>query len=277
MPRGAPSPSVGVVGHVEWVTHALGRVPGPGDIVDLAEPLTEPAGGGAVAAVAMARATGGALLMTAMGDDRAAGRAETLLARHGVQVEAAHRSAPQTPVLSITAPTGERTIMVVGPRLQPRADDALPWARLGELDAVYYAGEDPAALERARRAGVLVVSARRLGDTRAAGVRADVVVASAADGEEDPWGLPPHLAPSAIVLTEGSAGGVIHHASGAVRRYAPVRPPGPVVDTYGCGDSFAGVLAAALGHGAALDAAAAAGARAGALCATWRGGLGPLA
>lgn len=276
MPSGAPSPAVGVVGHVEWVTHARGRVPGAGDIVDLVDPLEEPAGGGGVAAVAMARIAGSALLVTALGNDARAHSAEALLGRHGVEVVAHHHDAPQTPVLSITSPGGERTIMVVGPRLQPLAVDPLPWGRLRGLDAVYYAGEDPGALEMARQARVLVVTARRLDDIRASGVRADVVVASAADADEDPWGLPAHLAPAAIVVTEGAAGGVVHQASAAPRRYPPVRPPGPVVDLYGCGDSFAAVLAAALGGGASLDHAVAAAAGAGSRCATWRGGLGPV-
>lgn len=275
MPAGAPSPSVGVVGHVEWVTHALGRVPGPGDIVDLTEPLEEPAGGGGVAAAAMARFAGSALLVTSLGNDSTAGRAEAMLVSRGVELIAARRDAPQTPVLSIASRGGERTIMVVGARLQPRGDDPLPWDRLARLDAVYYAGEDPGSLEHARRARVLVVTGRRLADVRAARVRPDVVVASAADADEDPWGLPAHLAPSAIVLTEGAAGGVMHEEPGSRRRYAPVPPPGRVVDSYGCGDTFAAVLTASIGRGDSLDAAAAAAAQAGALCATWRGGLGP--
>lgn len=275
MPPGTPSPSAGVVGHVEWVTHVLGRVPDAGDIVDLADPLAEPAGGGGVAAAAVARISGSALLVTALGDDGAARQTEDLLRARGVEVLAARRDAPQTPVLSITSPGGERTIMVVGPRLQARAGDPLPWHWLGGLRSVYYAGEDPGVLLHAREADVLVVTGRRLADLRDAGVRADVVVASAADADEDPWGLPAHLAPDAIVLTHGAEGGTIHERGRAARRYPATPPPGPVVDSYGCGDTFAAVLAVALGRGASLDDAAAAGAIAGAQCATWRGGLGP--
>lgn len=275
MPAGAPSPAAGVVGHVEWVTHAVGDVPAAGAIVDLADPLVEPAGGGGVAAAAMARDAGGALLFTALGEGAAANRAEAELAARGVTLVAARREDPQTPVLSITSPGGERTIMVVGGRLQPRGDDALAWHLLARLAAVYYAGEDPEVLARARAASVLVVTGRRVDDIRASGIRPDVVVASAADADEDPWGLPPGLAPRAIVLTEGADGGVIHEASRPARRFAAMPTPGPVVDSYGCGDSFAAVLALHLGRGASLDDAVAAGARAGAACATWRGGLGP--
>jgi ribokinase len=48
-------------------------------------------------------------------------------------------------------------------------------------------------------------------------------------------------------------------------------PPGPVVDAYGCGDSFAAALAYGLGAGMLLDAAIALAARCGAACLTGRG------
>lgn len=267
--------SVGVVGHVEWVTHALGEVPPRGAIADLADPLEEPAGGGGVAAAAVARANGACLLFTALGDDANASRAATRLGDMHVEVVAATRDAAQTPVLSITGGDGERTIMVIGDRLQARGDDPLPWTRMSGLDGLYYAGEDPSVLSRAREARVLVVTARRVADLIEAGIRADVVVASGADGDEDPWGIPGSIAPGAIVVTEGARGGRLMPAGRAPCRYDAAAAPGPVVDTYGCGDTFAAVLTVALAEGATLDQAATRAARASAQCATWRGGLGP--
>lgn len=267
--------SVGVVGHVEWVTHALGEVPSRGAIADLTDPLEEPAGGGGVAAAAVARANGACLLFTALGDDANASHAATRLGGMHIEVAAATRAAAQTPVLSITGGDGERTIMVIGDRLQARGDDPLPWTRMSGLDGLYYAGEDPSVLSRAREARVLVVTGRRVADLIEAGIRADVVVASAADEDEDPWGMPGPIAPGAIVVTEGARGGVLVPAGQAPRRYDAVAPPGPVVDTYGCGDTFAAILTVALAAGATLDQAAARAARASAHCATWRGGLGP--
>ncbi len=275
MPDLARDALVGVVGHVEWVTHALGRVPAPGAIADLSEPFDEPAGGGAVAAAAVARVGGQALLFTAIGADLAAARGARVLADRGVEIVAATRPAPQTRVLSITDPGGERTIMVVGTRLQPTAADDLPWSRMPGLRAAYYAGEDPGALVHARAARCLVLTGQRLSDAIAAGVRPDVVVASGADPDEDPWGLPGALAPEAIVLTDGPRGGTVHRPGTSVLRFAAVPPPGPIVDSYGCGDSFAGVLALALARGHALAEAVPLAATAAAACVTWRGGLGP--
>ncbi|MGA0069504.1 MAG: PfkB family carbohydrate kinase [Miltoncostaeaceae bacterium] len=270
-----PPGAVAVVGHVEWVTHALGTVPGRGHIADLSDPLTEPAGGGAVAACAAARLGAVTTLVTALGEDEPAARSRAILEARGVQVIAAGRTRSQTPVLSITEPDGERTIMVVGARLQAGPDDPVDWKCIGSMDAAYYAGEHPGALVHARRAASLVVTARRLEDVRAAGVRPDVIVASAADPDEDPWGLPGHLAARAIVVTDGSRGGSVHEAGRAARAYDPVAPPGPLIDSYGCGDSFAAGIAVGLARGLVGHGACTLGAVAGARCATWRGGLGP--
>ena len=57
----------------------------------------------------------------------------------------------------------------------------------------------------------------------------------------------------------------------AGRRFGAVAPPGPVVDTYGAGDSFAAALCFALARGDALDAALDLAARAGAGVITGRG------
>lgn len=269
----ARRPRVAVVGHVEWVTHTRGPVPRPGAIVDLADPVDEPAGGGAVAAAAAARLGAEVRLFTALGHDGNGWESGRILRAAGVDVVAAPRAGAQTAVLVIAGDDGERTIMVVGPRLQPARTDALPWPELAACDAVYYTGEDPGTLEAARAAPALVVTGRRLADLAATGVRADVVVASAADPDEDPAALSLPAAPGAVVLTEGARGGRIRRGGREVR-YAPAPPPGPVVDTYGCGDAFAAGLAVGLGRGLPLEAAVALGARAGAAQAARRGSLG---
>ena len=61
---------VGVVGHVEWVEFAIvPRLPRPGEILHVPEFWDEAAGGGAVAAVQMAKLTGSALFFTALARD----------------------------------------------------------------------------------------------------------------------------------------------------------------------------------------------------------------
>ena len=271
----AAAPCVAVLGHVEWVTHALGPPPAPGAIVDLTEPITEPAGGAGVAAAAAARLGARVRLFTALGDDLSARRARDELTARGVELHAAARTAPQTPVLSITHADAERTILVVGARLQPSASDDLPWTLLARSDGAYYAGEDPEVLVRARAARHLVVSARRIADIVRAGVRADVVVGSADDPDEDPSALPAELMPDVVILTDGARGGRMIARGRPSRDYTPITPPARAIDTYGCGDSFAAGVTTGLARGLAIDDAIALGARIGALCATWRGGIGP--
>src|ERR671937_2730239 len=87
---------VAVVGHVEWVEFArVDHVPVRGEIVHALETWEEPAGGGAVAAVQLARLAGACLFLTALGDDELGHRAKRRLEALGVRVEAAWRPEPQ--------------------------------------------------------------------------------------------------------------------------------------------------------------------------------------
>jgi len=62
--------NLAVVGHVEWVEFVrVERVPKPGEIVHALETWEEAAGGGAVAAVQLAKLAGSATLFTALGGD----------------------------------------------------------------------------------------------------------------------------------------------------------------------------------------------------------------
>ena len=64
-----------VVGHVEWVEFVrVDRLPASGEIAHGSDSFSEPAGGGAVAAVQLARLAGEAELFTALGDDEIAAR-----------------------------------------------------------------------------------------------------------------------------------------------------------------------------------------------------------
>ena len=61
---------IAVVGHVEWAEFVpVERVPAQGEIVSVDDAWREPAGGGAVAAVQIAKLAGECTLITALGDD----------------------------------------------------------------------------------------------------------------------------------------------------------------------------------------------------------------
>ena len=263
---------VAVIGHVEWVTHCRGPVPQVGQIAHLADAFDEPAGGGGVTAVEVARLGPECRFFTALSTDGFGEVSAEVFAERGVRVLAAVRDEPQPRALAVVDPSGERTILVTGGRLAPTMDDPLPWRELSRCDAVFFSGEDPRTIVAGRAARHLVVAARRLASLVESGVRADVLVASGTDEAErvDVDALP--VKPRAVVITEGSRGGRIL-VGGEERRFEPAPVPGPVVDAYGAGDSFAAGLTVGLARGLPLDEAAALAARCGAAALTGRGGL----
>ena len=261
-----------VVGHTEWVEFGhVERVPAAGDIVHATDAWDEPGGGGAVAAVQLARLSGSCSFFTALGDDERGGWSRRRLEELGVRVRAATRSEPTRRAVVFVDAKGERTITTLGERLAPNAADDLPWSELDGVDAVYVTAGDPGAIREARRARVLVATSRIADLLLETGVRLEAVVGSAADPAEaiDPaaFAHPTRL----IVRTESVRGGRYETDDGRSGTYDAVAPPGPVIDTYGAGDSFAAGLTFALGVGMDTGSALALAARCGAWCAAGRG------
>lgn len=262
---------VAVIGHVEWIEFVrVTRVPAAGDIVHARESWEEVGGGGAVAAVQLARLAGDCTLFTALGDDALGRRARDELSALGPRVEAALRPQRQRRAFTHVDDAGERTITVIGERMAPRAGDPLAWELLDDVDAVYVTAGDVAALRLARRARKLVATSRILPLLQDAGVQLDAIVGSAKDPSEryDAGDLEP--APTIVVRTTGSTGGY-YEVGGARFTYSPTPLPGPIVDAYGCGDAFAAGLTFALGDDRSPDEAVRFAARCGAAALTGRG------
>jgi len=261
-----------VVGHVEWIEFGrVDHVPAPGEIVHVTDSWQEPGGGGAVAAVQLAKLGGDATLYTALGDDEVGHRAKDELEQLGLRVEAVFRPEPQRRGYVHVDAAGERTITVIGDRLGPRADDQLPWEELDETDTVYFTAGDPGAARQARRARTLVASARGLETIAQAAVELDALLASGKDpgeryeaGDLEP---PPRL----VVRTAGASGGEYETKDGERGRWEATPLPGPISDLYGAGDSFAAGVTHGLGAGMPVAEALELGARCGAACATGRG------
>jgi len=270
-PHGPLQARVAVVGHVEWVDFAVvPRLPRPGEIMQVDEFWQEAAGGGAVAAVQMAKLTGGALFLTALAGDELGRRTSEQLARRGVTVHAGAREGVQRRGFAYLDGEGERTITVLGERLVPHASDPLPWDALDDAGGVYFTGGDAAALAAARRAGVIVATPRAGGALREAGVAVDVLVRSGKDTAEevDPAALDP--APRTVVTTLGARGGRWEGAAGS-GTWEPLPLPGPLVDAYGAGDSFAAGITTGLAAGLPIAEAIQLGARCGVANLTGRG------
>jgi ribokinase len=262
---------VAVIGHVEWIQFArVEQVPAPGEIVTAEETWEEAAGGGAVAAVQLARLAGSADFFTALADDETGERTRERLEAQGVRVHAGLRPGPQRRCFTHIDGSGERTITMLGERMPPRGDDPLPWELLDDVGGVYFTGGDAAALQAARRARVIVATPRADLALRESGIAVDVLVHSGKDaGEElDPGELDP--VPRTVVTTLGAKGGRWEGEAGR-GTWAAQPLPGPRADEYGAGDSFAAGLTTGLAAGMPMQQAVELGARCGAANMTGRG------
>ena len=268
-----PPLRLAVVGHVEWMEFlAVDQLPHPGTIGHALRTLQEPAGGGAVVAVQMARLQQQPVhFFTAIGRDSVGEACVKRLEDLGLVVHVAWREAPTRRGISLVDGEGDRAITVIGERLTPSLDDDLPWEALGECDGLFVTAADVPLLKACRAAAVLAATPRvRLPVLQKAGVPIDALIGSGLDPGEmvDPDELNP--APHTIIRTEGAAGGLSLPGG----RYEPAPLPGPMVESYGCGDSFAAGVVTGLAARWTLANAIALGAQCGAACATRFGPYG---
>jgi ribokinase len=282
----AESKSVVVVGSInEDVVLQLDRSIRPGETVTAERVERLPGGKGANQAAAAAAAGARVAMIGTVGDDPAGIRMVEDLRGRGVSTESIRTAkGVSTGAAYITVtPNGENTI-VLDPGANALMDGVAveeAWTALPTASVLLSLLEIPLA--------AVTAAVRLAADT---GVRPVVTLAPAqpVPGELlsalDPILVNEHeaafllqadslgddardaarellrLGPASAVITLGSAGAVVADSSGT--RLLPAVPVEKVVDTTGAGDAFAGALAAALAHGANLDAAVGAGLRAGA-------------
>jgi len=154
-----------VVGHVEWIEFLrVESVPRPGDIVGAQEAWEEPAGGGGVAAVELARLAGECSLYCILGGDDLGTRARKELEAASVRVLAPNEDGVlQRRGFVYIDEVGERTITIIGDKPRPKGGEGtVPWEQLDDVDGVYFTAGDAEAVRQARRARVLVATAREL-------------------------------------------------------------------------------------------------------------------
>lgn len=263
---------VAVVGHIEWIDFVrVHRMPRPGEIIHAAEAWDDPGGGGAVAAVQLSKLAGFADFFTTVGNDDLGRRAQVELASMGLKVHAGIRPEPQRRAITYIDESGDRSITVLGVRSSPSPADDLPWDLLEGADAVYLTAGDAQAVRLARKAKVLVATSRILPLLVEAGVQLDALVGSSVDPSELYRDGDLNPVPRLVVRSAGEAGGTYQVAGGPARKYPATPLPGPVVDTYGCGDSFAAGLTFGLGLGLPPEEALHLAALCGAAVATGRG------
>jgi ribokinase len=282
----ADSRAVIVVGSVnEDVMLQLGRRIRPGETVTAEHVERRPGGKGANQAAAAAAAGARVAMLGAVGDDPAGTRMLEDLRRRGVNTEsvaAVPGVSTGTAYITVT-PDGENTI-VLDPganRLVDAAAVEAAWPSLPPAGVLLSLLEIPldgvtAAVRLAAKTGmrpvVTLAPARPVPGELLHGLdpllvneheaafllQADDLGGQVLDAARELL----RLGPKSAVVTAGAAGAAV--ADGAAARLLPAVPVAEVIDTTGAGDAFAGALAAALGRGADLDAAVAAGLRAGA-------------
>jgi ribokinase len=224
-----------------------------------------------VASVQLAKLAGESLFYTALGDDELGHRARGELEQHEVRVHCEFRDKPQRRAFTYLDSRGERTITTIHERYGPSGDDDLAWEELDDANCVYFVSGDAASLRQARRARVLVATARSLEVLQQASVQLDALVHSSNDaGERYTAGqLSPE--PKLVVGTAGHEGGTWTAAEGRTGSFHAATLPGPVADSYGAGDSFAAGLTFALGSGLEVEKALELASRCGAAAVTGRG------
>jgi ribokinase len=136
---------------------------------------------------------------------------------------------------------------------------------LRECDGAFVTAADAALVQIARTVPVLAATPRvGLAVLKSAGVQIDALIGSGLDPAEivEPGALSP--LPAVQISTEGEAGGLISNGD----RYSASALPGPLIETYGCGDSFAAGVFAGLAAQWPLEKAIQLGCQLGAACAT---------
>ncbi|MEE6273817.1 ribokinase [Georgenia sp. MJ206] len=257
------------------------RHPAAGETVLGGALRRSPGGKGANQAVAAARAGGARTsFLGAVGQDEGADLLLASLERAGVRTDLVRRSdaATGTALISVSA-DGENTIIVAPGANDDVAVDAAARARLGEADVVLAQLEIPLetvlAAARARRPGALfalnAAPSRDLPDEVWHAV--DVLLVNEHEARDLTGAVSQETALTsllarvpAVVITLGPAGCLVAERGGV-----PVMAPSPrvaAVDTTGAGDTFSGVLAAALADGEPLLVASRRAVAAGALAVT---------
>ncbi len=266
-----PKLKLAVIGHVEWVTFLkVDQIPLAGQISHAKDCLEEAAGGAAVAAVQMARLINGPVdLITSLGKDNYGEQCYEKLIKLGLNLKVAWRDKPTRKGISLISKDGERAITVIGERLQPIASDNLPWNDMKNYDGIFVTATDKEGIRLARQARFLAATPR-IGKNilEISKVKLNALIGSGLDpGEKINYeALVPN--PEIYISTEGKSGGTIYPKN---QKYKSIKPSSKEIDSYGCGDCFAGAVTTALSAKLNLEQAINIGAYCGAECSTHYG------
>ena len=263
-----PKLKLAVIGHVEWVTFLkVDQLPLAGHISHAKDCFEEPAGGAAVAAVQMSRLINGPVdLITSLGKDSFGEKCYERLTELGLNLKVAWREKPTRKGISLISKDGERAITVIGDRLQPIASDNLPWNEMKNYDGIFITATDKEGLKLARKARFLAATPRIGQNTlEISKIKINALIGSGIDPGEKINYEDLASKPDIYIATKGKSGGTIYPKN---FKYKSIKPSSKEIDSYGCGDCFAGAVTTALSAKLNLEQAISIGAYCGAECST---------
>ncbi len=258
-----PRLNLAVVGHVEWMTFlSVDKLPKAGLISHSKMCFEEPAGGGAVTAAQMRKLIGKPVdFYTVLGKDPIGEKCYERLTELGLKLFVSWKDKPTRKGISFVDSDGERAITVIGERLQPDSSDMLPWENLKKYHGIFLTACDSKIINMAREANVLVATPRVGKEVLIKSkVKLDALIGSGLDPDEQIDLINP--LPSLKISTHGKHGGEIYPGG----HFEAVELKTEAIDTYGCGDSFAAGVTAALAAGWTTEQAISLGAHCGAEC-----------
>ncbi len=231
-----------VIGHIEWINFLkVDNLPQPGIISHSKKSFEIPAGGGSVIAKTLKELTNNEVhFFTSLGNDFFGRKSYEILTNMGIKLHVAWQNKPTRKGFSLIDKKGERSITVIGERLEPKLSNELDWNILQDMDGVFVTAGDFNVLKAARNAKILGVTPRfGLDKINKSKIKIDCLIGSNLDPGEAYSENDLIIKPRLIIKTEGETGGICIPGG----RYKASELKKEKIDSYGCGDSFAaGIL-----------------------------------
>ena len=227
-----------VIGHIEWINFIqVDNLPTPGTISHSIKNIERPAGGGSLIAKTLADLTDNDVhFFTSLGNDYHGKQSFKILQEMGLKLHVAWRNKPTRKGFSLIDNRGERSITIIGERLEPKSNDKLDWQILNKFDGIFITAGDKELFKLSRSAEILCATPRvGLKNINNSQIKLDGLIGSNLDPGELYSLNDLDIKPKFIIKTEGSNGGFVIPGG----KYVAIKSKNPEIDSYGCGDSFA--------------------------------------
>lgn len=240
-----------VIGHNEWINFLeVNKLPQPGIISHANKSFELPAGGGTVIAKTLLELTKGEVhFFTSLGNDYFGKQSYQILQNMGLKLHIAWREKPTRKGFSLIDSCKERSITIIGERLEPKSDDNLEWEILSQMDGIFITASDEKLFKLSRESKILCATPRvGIDIINNSKITIDGLIGSNLDPGEK-YNLSDLVyKPNFVIKTEGDKGGIIIPGG----RFKALKS-NQIIDSYGCGDSFAAGIIFGLASGWSIE------------------------